>query len=77
MFSRRAPPGTIDKRRLAMNNNYEWQQQHTNQRIQKRLRDSQQHCMSKKQKDQARQDSAQSIIRLPLRLVTAILSLGR
>lgn len=60
-----------------MNSNYEWQQQQTNQRIQKHMRESQQHRMSKQQTDSARQDSSKSILRLPLRLVTAILTLGR
>lgn len=60
-----------------MNSNYEWQQQQTNQRIQKHMRESQQHRMSKQQTDSARQDSSKNILRLPLRLVTAILTLGR
>ena len=58
-----------------MNSNYEWQKQHTQQRIQKRMRESQQHQMSKRQNDSTGENAAQSIIRLPLRLVTAILHL--
>ncbi len=60
-----------------MNGNYEWQQQQTNQRIQKRMQESQQHRMSKQEKSSPRESSAGSIFRMPLRLVTAILSLVR
>jgi hypothetical protein len=60
-----------------MNSNYEWQQQHTKQKIQKRLNESQQHHLSKQESPSSRDDSRQGMIRFPLRLVSAILSLGR
>lgn len=60
-----------------MNGNYEWQQQQAKQRVQKQLRVSQQHRLSKQQKGAPQTDSTQSIIRLPLRLVTALFSLVR
>ncbi len=61
-----------------MNSNYEWQQQQTNQRLQKRRQEAHQHRLSKQQDANSQSPgSARSIIRLPLRLVTALLGLGR
>ena len=60
-----------------MNSNYEWQKQQTQQRIQKRMQESHQHRKSKQQNGRQDEGSSQSIIRLPLRLITAIFSLGR
>ena len=60
-----------------MNSNYEWQKQQTQQRIQKRMQESHQHRKSKQQNARPDEGSSQSIIRLPLRLITAIFSLGR
>jgi hypothetical protein len=60
-----------------MNSNYEWQQQHTKQKIQKRLDESQQHRLRKQESAPSPEDSRQGIVSFPLRLVSAILSLGR
>jgi hypothetical protein len=60
-----------------MHGNYEWQQNQVKQQINKRMRESEQHRLARREDKSADKGAAHSVIRLPLRLVTAILHLGR
>jgi hypothetical protein len=60
-----------------MNSNFEWQQQQTKQRIQKRMGDGHRHRLAKKESDSPASNAAHTAFRLPMRLVTAIFALIR
>jgi hypothetical protein len=60
-----------------MHSNYQWQKHQTDERIQQRLQESQRHRLANQQQDtQPHESTARSILRLPLRLVTAVLRIG-
>lgn len=60
-----------------MNSNFEWQLQQSKQRIQKQMENAQRHRLAKKENDSPVSNTAHTVFRLPLRLVTAILTLIR